>query len=139
MAKKGSSGAGRPTVMTTEIINKLQESWSLGCSDLEACYYANISATALYEYQRANPGFAERKAILKEKLVLKARALVQKAIDEGDKDMAKWYLERKKKEEFSTKVEGGGNATGVVIQVASADQVKVANQHIDKIINGTAD
>ena len=139
MAKKGNTGAGRPTVMTTEIIHKLEEAFSLGCSDLEACFYADISATALYEYQRAHPDFAQRKAILKEKTIFKARAIVEKALSEGDKDMAKWFLERKKKDEFSTKVEGAGNATGVVIQVASADQVKVANQHIDKIINGQAD
>lgn len=138
MAKKGSSGAGRPTVMTTETINRLEEAFSLGCGDLEACFYANISATALYEYQRANPEFAQRKAILKEKTIFKARAIVEKAIAEGDKDMAKWYLERKKKEEFSTKVEGGGNNMGVVIQVASPDQVKLANNQIDALINGSA-
>lgn len=137
MAKKGKSGAGRPTVMTTDIINKLEEAFALGCSDLEACFYANISATALYDYQRANPEFTQRKAILKEKTIFKARAIIEKAIDEGDKDMAKWFLERKKKDEFSTKSEGGGNAMGVVIQVASADAIKLANQQIDAVINGS--
>lgn len=36
---------------------------------------------------------------------IKARYVVHKALEKGDRDMAKWYLERKAKDEFSTKQE----------------------------------
>ena len=99
------SNAGRPTVMTPEVISKLEEAFSMGCGDREACLHANISTQPLYDYQTLHPEFTERKAMLKEKLILKSRQNVQLAIDTGDRDMTKWYLERKKKAEFSTRSE----------------------------------
>lgn len=47
----------------------------------------------------------ERKAILKESLVLMARAAIKKALDDEDINTAKWLLERKKKQEFTTNME----------------------------------
>lgn len=58
--------AGRPTVMTPEIIAKLEYIFALGGTDKEACLYADIGLETLYNYQRNHPEFAERKALLKE-------------------------------------------------------------------------
>ena len=100
---------GRPTVMTDETIAKLETAFSLGCTDLEACIYADISAAALYNYQKRYPAFVERKNLLKEKVVLLARQNVVMAMRDGDDkvklDTSKWYLERKHKDEFSTRVQ----------------------------------
>jgi hypothetical protein len=91
---------GRKTIMTPEIIAKLEQAFSMGCSDLEACLHANIGKTTLYNYQNENPKFVERKEQLKEKLVLKARTVIAEALNKKDENTAKWYLERKKKDEF---------------------------------------
>lgn len=99
---------GRPTLMTQETINKLEQAFSLGASDLEACFYAGISTQTLYNYQNANPEYIERKAALKERLVLKARTVIKDALEDNDKNTAQWYLERKKKNEFSTRTESTG-------------------------------
>ena len=104
----GKKDTGRPTVMTQETIDKLETSFALGCSDLEACLFANISPQTLYDYQHIHPEFIERKEMLKEKQVLKARSVIAEAINNKDKEVAKWYLERKKKVEFSTRVESTG-------------------------------
>jgi len=96
---------GRPTVMTPEILAKLEHAFSIGATDLEACFFAGIGKTTLYEYQEKNPEFAERKEALKDKLVLKSRHVVAEALDNGDKQTAQWYLERKKKDEFSVKTQ----------------------------------
>jgi hypothetical protein len=56
--------AGRPTVMTPEIIAKLEYVFALGGTDKEACLYADIGLETLYNYQRNHPEFAERKALL---------------------------------------------------------------------------
>jgi hypothetical protein len=98
-------GGGRPTIMTPEVIKKLEEAFSLGCSDNEACLYANIAKQTLYNYQTKNTEFVDRKELLKEKLVLKARSNIAKSLSAGDSDISKWYLERKKKAEFSTRQE----------------------------------
>lgn len=96
---------GRKTVMTPEIIAKLEEAFSLGCTDVEACFMANIGKTTLYNYQNTHPDFMERKEQLKDSLILQARHVIYDALQNNDKEMAKWYLERKKKSEFSTKSE----------------------------------
>lgn len=99
---------GRPSVMTSAVVGKLEQAFSLGCSDVEACLFAGISKQALYDYQAKFPEFADRKSMLKEKLVLKARSVIAHALQNEDEDTAKWYLERKVKKEFSTRQEVTG-------------------------------
>lgn len=93
---------GRPTVMTPEVIRKLEDAFAMGCSDLEACLVADISKSTLYDYQVLHPEFVERKEKLKETPVLKARQTILDNLD--DPNNAKWYLERKRKDEFSQQV-----------------------------------
>lgn len=105
LAKKKKSNAGRPTVMTPEIIDKLEAAFSWGCPDTEACLYAGIGLSTLYDYQKDHPGFSDRKDQLKETPNLKARQVLNAAIRQKDKQAAQWWLERKKKEEFSVRSE----------------------------------
>lgn len=91
--------------MTQEVIAKLEEAFAWGCTDREACLWADIAEETLYSYQKKNPGFVKRKEALKETPVMLARKTVVKAISKGDRTVAMQYLERKKKDEFSTKQE----------------------------------
>ena len=93
---------GRPTVFTPAVVQKLEHAFSIGATDIEACFYAGISRGTLYAYQKEHPDFLDRKEMLKEKQVLKARTVIVQALQEGDKNIAKWYLERKRKDEFAT-------------------------------------
>ena len=104
---------GRPTVMTPEVLAKLEHAFLLGCTDIEACFYADISQDALYDYQRANPEYSKRKEALKQNPIFIARtSVVDKMADDGD--LALKYLERKLKSEFSTKTEVDQNLSGSV-------------------------
>lgn len=67
---------GRPTVMTPEVIQKLEAAFSRDATDLEACYHAGISKSAFYEHQDASPGFKERKDLLKAGVTLAVRNTV---------------------------------------------------------------
>ena len=91
---------GRPTKMTPEVVTKLEQAFSMGCTDEEACLFADISRMSLQRYQEAHPSFRDRKALLKQKLVLKARSVIAEALNRKDENTAKWYLVRKKKDEF---------------------------------------
>lgn len=102
---------GRKTVMTPEVIAKLEEAFAWGCSDTEACLWADIAPATLYQYQVKNPEFTERKAMLKETPVLLSRKAVVQAIKKGDRITALAYLDRKKKDEFSTKTESDVKVT----------------------------
>lgn len=95
---------GRPTIMTEEIVAKLEEAFAWGCSDIEACLWADIAPATLYKYQEKNPEFAERKAELKETPVLLARKSVVGGLAR-DRELALKFLERKKKDEFSLRSE----------------------------------
>lgn len=78
----------------------------MGCSDLEACFYADICKTTLYKYQESHPEFVNRKEALKERPILLARKAMVKNLEAGqDADFALKYAERKKKDEFSLKTE----------------------------------
>lgn len=97
------NSVGRPTVMTEEVLRKLEYAFMRGLTDIEACLYADIGTTTLYDYCKENPEFAERKEALKKHPTAKARLNVTEAIEKGDADLSKWWLERKAKDEFSTK------------------------------------
>ena len=99
---------GRPTVITDEVIRKLEEAFAVGATDLEACFYAGISKTAFYNYQEDNPEFKERKEGLKNQLGLIAKNNLARSIKGGNDADAKWYLERKRKDEFSLRQETTG-------------------------------
>ncbi|MCK9304934.1 MAG: hypothetical protein M0P27_06005 [Bacteroidales bacterium] len=118
---------GRPTKMSKETIAKLEEVFSLGGSDSEACFYANISKQTLYNYQEKNPEFVDRKEALKEKPILKARQTVVKALD--DPKDAQWFLERKRKEEFSFRQEVTG-AEGKELKLLSEKQIETLKEKL---------
>lgn len=85
---------GRPTVMTPETIDKLEEVFALGGTDKEACLFANIGMSTLYKYQEEFPEFVERKAALKETPVLQARRTVVESLKK-DVNSAWRMVERK--------------------------------------------
>ena len=87
------------------VLQKLEQAWALDCTDAEASSLADISSAALSDLLKKHPDISERKKRLKEKPVLSARNTLHKAINQGDADLALKYLERKRKDEFSTRQE----------------------------------
>lgn len=102
---KKKSNAGRPALIDDDVLQKLEAAFSWGCTDNEACIWANISPSTLYNYQLAHPEFVKRKELLKDTPNLKARQVINMALQQKDKQAAQWWLERKRKEEFSTRSE----------------------------------
>lgn len=90
--------------MTDDTVKKLEEAFLLGCTDEEACFFADISKQTLYNYQAANPEFVDRKEALKSNPIFEARKSVLNELKTNG-DLALKFLERKKKDEFSTKSE----------------------------------
>ena len=95
---------GRPTDMTPETVNKLEEVFGIGGSDEEACFYADISKQTLYNYQKKYPEFVDRKEALKKRPILKARKTVVDKLSESYQN-AMDYLKRKQRLEFGDNVD----------------------------------
>lgn len=94
---------GRKTKMTEIVVKKLEEAFAMGCTDDEACIYANISRQTLYTYQNNNKEFLDRKELLKQTPILLARQTVIESLKIPQ--TAQWFLERKKKDEFTARQE----------------------------------
>jgi hypothetical protein len=103
MANKVKNKGGRPTVMTEEVLHKLEEAFELDCSDEQACFHAGIGTSTLYNYQKKNPKFVERKSKLKLSMIINAKIAIAEALENGDTKVAMWFLERKESETYSLK------------------------------------
>jgi hypothetical protein len=122
---------GRPTVMTSENIAKLEEAFLNGATDKEAMFIADISSSTFYDYCKENPEFAERKEALKDMVKYRARQNIVSAINDGDKTLSQWYLERKAKDEFSQRTEQTGKDGKDLVPDTSGEVRELANKFDD--------
>ncbi len=118
----------RKTVMTPEVLDELEKRFRDGATNLEAIE-GLISEDTFYDHQKKNPEFAARMDMAKEYTTEIARGVVSKAIKRGDRDTAKWWLERRNKAQFSTKTEtdltSGGNALSpILVKFIGEDDTK---------------
>jgi len=117
--------AGRKTVKSEEIIRKIEECAALGSSIEEIAFYAGIHRATLYRWMAEDQELKDRIEELQERPILKARQTIVKSLD--DPEQAKWYLERKRKNEFSTKSEVESKSE---IQVSGDVEVKTCSEDI---------
>lgn len=103
MAKKEKKKVGRPTVMTPEVLAKLEQAFAIDASVEEALSYAECKPDAYYDYLKKNPTFSDRIADLRQRPILAARQRVVKGVTENYQN-AMDYLKRKRVEEFGDRV-----------------------------------
>lgn len=92
---------GRPTVFDTDTVHKLEQAFAIGCTVEEACSISGISRSAYYKKLEDDSYFMDRMERSKLFMVVQARHTVCIAIRNGDVKTSIWYLERKRREEFS--------------------------------------
>ena len=92
---------GRPTVDTPEMRQKIEEAAAYDCSVAEIALYAGISRETFYQIIKKDKRFSDRIEQLRQNPILKARKTVVGALN--DPYHAQWYLERKRKDEYSMK------------------------------------
>jgi len=81
--------------MQNKKIQKIREALSWGCSEIEACHYAEVSLATLEKYLQQNPQFREEKNRLETlpNVLLKKRLF--EAIAEAKPETCLKLLERK--------------------------------------------
>lgn len=87
---------GRPSVVTTETITKLESIFKIGGNDEEAISYAGIGVQTYYDHLKADENFRSKMMAAKNYSNIAAKNIVVDAIIK-DKDLntAKWWLEKK--------------------------------------------
>ena len=98
----------KPKLDNKLVVQKLEEAFALDCSIGEACFYADIARQTYYNLIEEKPELLDKFNRLREKPVLIARQTVVKACKDNP-DIALKYLERKRKDEFSTKTINDNN------------------------------
>lgn len=96
--------AGRKSVMDDITLKKLEDAFLLDCTIWEACFCAWISERTYYNRVDENPLLLQRFEELRNNPVYKARKTVIEAMEKNP-ELALKYLERKRKNEFSTRSE----------------------------------
>lgn len=99
-------GGGRPSLFTQMTYERLRTAFLMGCNKEQAAAYAEISKQTLYSYINSNPDFAQEIEKWMQNPLIKAKSTIYN--DLSNPDTAKWYLERKLKDEFSTRQEMTG-------------------------------
>lgn len=128
---------GRPTVMTKQVLQKLEGAFKMGCPDREACIYAGIAEKTLYIYCNKHPDFLQQKEEWKEVPVIGARAVVigQIMIKKSAPD-AWMYLRRKRKQEFSEKIIFENETSQEVVPMSVLERIRRFNPDYGKQLNG---
>lgn len=119
----------RPTVMTEETVKKLLDAFSYSFTDTEACLYANISKPTLYDYIKKFPEFSNQKEDLKKQPNIKAKMNWISKIKDKDYQASKEWLERKSRDEFSTKQVTDNNV--VIEEMLSSEQQDKINKLLE--------
>ena len=100
---------GRPETITPEIEDKMIGFFKMGLNDEEVCEQTGVAPSVLYSHQNRHKEFLERKRLAKTNLVANARRELFAGLRSKDEkirvDTAKWILERRAKNEFSTRQE----------------------------------
>ena len=94
MSSKSKKTTTYRTKFTPTTLRKLEDAFSYGLSNREACFLANISESLFYEVCQKNPELSERFRRLKDSPKIAAKKVVVNKIREGDSKLACWYLER---------------------------------------------
>ena len=103
MPRKEKNKGGRPSEMTEETVRKLEVGFSRGYNDSECCKYANISRDSYYRWLKTSEEFSDRMELAKCDLNIKAKNNIADEIEKGNLELSKWHLERRAKDEYSTK------------------------------------
>jgi hypothetical protein len=102
--------AGRPPSIDEKATQCLESAFRDGAHIYEACEACSIPVSTYYATLKRDPTFLDRMDLAQEYVTEIARAVVSRQITtRRDSDTAKWWLERRAKDKFSTRSELSGD------------------------------
>lgn len=101
--KKRNEKRGRPKAVTAEKRKLLEDGARYGLTAERLSLYADIPYSTMTDYFRKNPDFLARIRELQNSPRLNAEMNIAESIADNNIDTTRWYLERRAKEDYSTK------------------------------------
>lgn len=115
------------------------EAWENGLSDREASFRASkisgqdITADELRQWCKDDPELGELRANLQSELLSEAKLTVADALRGKDTRTARWYLERKAADEFSTKQAVAFE--GAVVELSLEEKERRLQELVENALN----
>lgn len=109
LEKQGNYLAYKPKDMSVKAWSEIISAWENGLSDREASFRASkynetkVTEAELRNLCSSSPEIADLREFLQTALVAQAKLNIAESINEGSVSTAKWLLERKAPEEYSSK------------------------------------
>lgn len=124
--------------LTLETYLMLEMAYSMGFDDFESCAAAKISRRKMNKLLEKYPLLREKIDNWKQNPILLAKSVVMNKIAEGNLYAAQWWLERRKKEEFSqsTKMEITATETRKIETSITVQQIEDIRNRIPVKIDG---
>lgn len=104
-----------------QIISDLKHGFTLDFTDLEACRYAGISHDTYYRWYKESDEFAVNMEIAKDFMSKAAKTNIGDKVASGDTDLAKWWLERRRKQDYAARTETDVTTLGQSVNFAGFD------------------
>lgn len=128
----------KPEKVNTEVWLIVVESWENGLSDREAAFRASklghkVTAEDIRKWCKDDPEIGELRANLLSDLLSSAKMTVAKSLKGSDRESirtARWYLERKAADEFSTKQAVAFE--GAVVELSLEDKEKKLKELVEE-------
>ena len=115
-------------------LEKLLDAYKIDATDAQALFYAGLTDRQLQYFQELHPDFVGIKRRCGENLALVAKTHIAKEIKDNSAGRPSWYLERREKKTYSTRVEHTG-ADGKDLVPLNEEQQK----KLDDLLNKTTD
>jgi len=90
---------------TDKVISDLKYGLMRDFTVMEACTYARINPDTYYRWVKESDDFAEEMVIAQQHMSNLAKKVIMDTLEDGDKDSAKWWLERRRKENYALRQE----------------------------------
>ena len=86
-----------------KVIEALKPYYKLGYSSTKACQYAGIPQPTVTEWLKNDPELLLKVTAWQNEVNATARKNIAKKVQEGDDETSKWWVERKERDEMSTR------------------------------------
>lgn len=121
-------------MMTPEVIKLLEHAYGYGASDVEACEYAGISESTLYDYIKKHPEFSQLKVLKQSKTNLVARKVVYEEMMNTTNvkrgSLALDYLKAKLPQEFAPR-----NSIDLGVSEELKESLEMTKEMFDEVMN----
>jgi hypothetical protein len=117
-------GPGRPTKYNQEIVDAITDALRKGMTRKDSCSVADISEETFAQWRRKYPEFLNAIEKAEGKAAFHAVDVIRSAMDSGVWQAAAWWLERRRKQDWSLRTEtvgADGSPLEIVIRYADGE------------------